>query len=1121
MRQPISRQNSQSGSAALCWCRISQLRLVIFPVWGRDKVFVKATDGKCSSLGIGKLIDRKDENCLVEYFNYPNGEPVREIIDSELVEGVTIPKQTRIYYFNEAIGVWEIGRLIADHGDALQVQFSEGESRRLGAETVYVRWDLPVEDPTPFLASWINESFALSDDRRSFVNSQVRQRAASMGISALLSCAINLEAHQIEVVRRVLQDPVQRYLLADEVGLGKTVEAGVLIRQCVLDAEKNCTILVLVPANLIDQWRSELIEKFFLWRCLNGENPIINLLAFDAEDDHKKIQDLLPKTTMLVIDEAHRLTSLAVGGRSGIYAHIARVSSKIERVLLLSATPALRNERGFLEMLHLLDPSAYPLDGEDQFRLKVENRQSLSEIVAGLVPENVFYLDYTLDQLDSIFTNDEILRERVSELRSIIEGMPDENDQKLIESISKTRAHLSEVYRLHRRILRHRRRSIRGLTPERSGAHIVRYRSAERAALTEAIDDWRFNEAVSLDAMKRDDLWKTRAQAFSMVLDRASQYPSSGPGTIGFIAQKADLIGNPSKFDPIKRCMGQPGLSEDRVCAMIDALKSNLGSGADFVVFCSDSKTAEYITKRIEDNVRLNVYLYKKIKKFSDLIGENGNQRIIVCDRTSEEGLNLQGRDTIVVHYDLPFNPNRIEQRIGRVDRYGSVNSVRSIVLVCEDDPIEGAWLQYLDNSLRIFNRSIASLQYLIDETVKNLASLIFTDGTSALTELVEHSSGDDGAIASEFRSLDAQDALDALGAPPTDVVEDLVKIDRDWEDLEGEETPWIEKGFCLERRAESVSVGLFDNEQSFYYFYSQSGIQTIIPRSVFWINCKGALDLKWDKSGSTTIQTIPYSYSRKKVLSRGHGESGMYLLRYGDPLINGLAKITEQGEYARSFAVWRFIDNNFYETDVPVADICFRFDFVIEADVAEAIALLNEYCRDKPGAVAAIKRRGDMALRPMCYTLWLDRQLNRVTDINLIKKLERPYVDDWDFDLCHTGRLKLEGLGVPELDHWADICRKSRYAAESALRTDSEFSQYIADAERRAMEVDHGRLGQLLARVRSSGNANEEIELAFEERLAEALRNGIRTPKVRVDIVGAVFTSADRSATDRVMGRC
>ena len=124
-----------------------------------------------------------------------------------------------------------------------------------------MRWARPIADPTPFLDGKINETPRFADSRSAFVRSLLSQRAASMGMSAMPSSAVELEAHQIEVVRRILQDPVQRYLLADEVGLGKTIEAGVLIRQVILDAAEDALVLVIVPGPLVPQWRSELETK--------------------------------------------------------------------------------------------------------------------------------------------------------------------------------------------------------------------------------------------------------------------------------------------------------------------------------------------------------------------------------------------------------------------------------------------------------------------------------------------------------------------------------------------------------------------------------------------------------------------------------------------------------------------------------------------------------------------------------------------------------------------------------------------------------------------------------------------------------------------------------------------
>jgi len=134
---------------------------------------------------------------------------------------VPLPEQTRVYHYNEMPGAWEIGRILDDQGNSQLVQFPNRVTKHLKASGVFVRWARQIIYPTPFLANKINERSRFSDGRSALIRSQMNTAAASMGMSALLTSPIELEAHQIEVVRRVLQDPVQRYLLADEVGLGR------------------------------------------------------------------------------------------------------------------------------------------------------------------------------------------------------------------------------------------------------------------------------------------------------------------------------------------------------------------------------------------------------------------------------------------------------------------------------------------------------------------------------------------------------------------------------------------------------------------------------------------------------------------------------------------------------------------------------------------------------------------------------------------------------------------------------------------------------------------------------------------------------------------------------------
>src|SRR5207248_8271269 len=115
--------------------------------------------------------------------------------------------------------------------------------------------------------------------------------------------------HQLAIVRRVLSDPIQRYLLADEVGLGKTIEAGMLIRQHLLDAGRTASVLVLVPSHLEDQWREELAEHF----GADGEERIV-VLPYESVTEEAPARRRQPN--FLVMDEAHQAAGWAWSSES-------------------------------------------------------------------------------------------------------------------------------------------------------------------------------------------------------------------------------------------------------------------------------------------------------------------------------------------------------------------------------------------------------------------------------------------------------------------------------------------------------------------------------------------------------------------------------------------------------------------------------------------------------------------------------------------------------------------------------------------------------------------------------------------------------------------------------------
>ena len=1067
-------------------------------------MFVKAVSGELAGWGIGKLLSQDGPTCTVEYFDAPMLEPVlKECLSSEL-GSVAIPAQTRVYAQDTTAGSWEVGRVLDDHGDSQLVKFPNGKTLYLPISRVFIRWDRSIEDPTSFLGAGISETPRFADGRGPFVRTLLQQRSAALGMSALPSSAIDLEAHQIEVVRKVLQDPVQRYLLADEVGLGKTIEAGVLIRQCILDDRDAAFIVVIVPDVLVAQWRMELAAKFFLGDMLD------KTIFVEPFSSRERIASRVAKATMLVIDEAHHVTTEAEGSVS-LYEILADAAPRIERLLLLSATPALHNERGFLRMLHLLDPQGYPLDSEEAFKRRVESRQSLAEIVATLTPENALYLDYTLDQLSELFPDDLRLAEDAGQLRDLLTKMPAENDPKLVEAIAKVRDYLSEVYRLHRRILRHRRRSVSGVTPNRAGLETIRYASVGTSRAAYLAEDWRLAE------MAEHDLGMLGETGLGAALDLAEQrlgYRSpDSKGAVRWLSM-SDLV----TFEMFKRAavaLADSERANDRFKALAGAIAVRLRPKVQFIVFCSHPATADALAASLASSLGIVVDRHDPHDEAWRAFGDDPNRPVLVCDHRAEEGLNLQGGEKVVVHFDLPLNPNRIEQRLGRADRYGSGRAVKSLALCCDDDPLEGAWTRYLDAGLKVFDRSIASLQYLIEQIVKDLPRLLLAEGPEGVDELLQRDGSDGGRIDREIKSIDEQDALDALGAPPAETLDALSDFDDQWREIEADIGGWVQTTLQFERSQDPSSRDANGTVPPpgglFRYRYLTGNRHTLIPLDAFVQRCRPAIDLELRVAGSRDVWTTPYTYRRLSALSRQGRSARARILRYGDPLLSGLREITQRDERGRSTGVWR------HAAGAPdgAGVLHFRFDFVVETDIRPAADLLDLTGHLTSSAFSSLGRRGDMALAPFFHTVWLDGDFQEVTDAALLAVLSKPYAVEAsdqggrDFNLNPRRWRILRELRLPYLEEWPEVCRRARVRAEECLRALPDLNQGLEEAARRAETADAARLGLLQVRAHRSG-VGDQRDLDLERGLSEQLISGIRSPRVSLDAVTASFIGKD-----------
>lgn len=1069
-------------------------------------VCVQGTDD-----GIGRLVELDGSTAIVEYFESPAGPRLHRIAagTSGLAE-TELGAQTRVYVFDRALGIWHIGRVdgglvdrraLGSDEDHYHIRFPNGCDARVPKSALYVRWGRTIDDPTDYLASRITETPYFFEGRRQVVRQLSNERARFGGITGLVSAAIDLYEHQVTTVRRVLADPIQRYLLADEVGIGKTIEAGALIRQHIIDAPREAQVLVVVPAHLVDQWRAELLEKFFL-----ADDPRVVVGAEEVIGD-----SLGGLPTMLIIDEAHRVALRAFSESAAERRWFERVRDLAEqapRVLLLSGTPVLHQEDGFLAMLHLLDPEGHPLDDREGFRRRVLERQAVAEILADLVDESSdLFVEEAVARLESLFPDDSRLVSLCAAVRaSILAGVAPPGAE--IHPIRALRTHIVETYRLHRRLLRTRRDDPRLLydLPKRNSAAVLEGDEPGRNEAFDFVDAWR--NAADIEpgspAAELVALWVDAALSHPSVLmrriDARLACIEGGQGLEP--SEHSRLLGLPKQFDDEvemlrsrRRLIGDRLDEEPRVTRLLDWLEAN-PTIRKVVAFIDDAEVADDVHRRLGavlgDAVIRHVSGGQALAAFADAAA-----RVLVCDARAEEGMNLQRLGAALVHLDLPLDSNRIEQRIGRVDRLAARGKMRIVVLLSEC-AYEREWFLCLRDVVQIFERSVASLQYFLLDSAARIRAGLCLAGAGAITRESERMRAPGDGIEAELRRVRQQEMLDAVESDPEGeraFFEAMLKADEAI-DEEGASAfdAWVLGRLQFLRRRDSDAI--------FHYVYSLHAptlmpIQEALDRFLACVDYDPAA-----RSSRDEIPMRPCTFYRYKAEKMQVG-----LMRVGHPFVDAVEAALRADDRGISWAMWRC---------VPAAtadpELYFRFDFVISADVAPALDIV----RERRGSPEAVRRRADGAFPQMHRTLWLDATLERVRDERVIEWLELPYSKERRPDGGTDVNLKAETWNAADearpVADWGELCVRTRARAEQFLREDGSLREACrrhAQGWRRENTVGLERLQSRLIRLHGPGRDVEASLMDFEARIGKALAEGIESPSIRLDAMGAVYLSS------------
>lgn len=1072
--------------------------------------------------GLGKIVGVGGGGGVVEYFDSPSVKIRYQIsVPVSSIKRKRLGVNTRVFVFDEISNQWRIARVRDDDGEGVEVRLAHKVDIYVPYENVFVRWKRPIEDPVDFLGNFITETPQYAEARSGFMRSYTLQRGAAFGISALLSSSIELESHQVDVVRRVLTDHTQRYLLADEVGLGKTIEAGIVIRQTVLDDMRGHKVLVLVPAELVNQWREELVFRFGLLDFID-----ISVFVFPQESS-KELRAISKNLSLLVIDEAHHLTAPnSTESVQRLYRLVCNMAQQAKRLLLLSATPILRNEGGFLRMLNLLDPVVYPLDDLDGFRAKVSNRQELAEAVAALDPSNSLFMDSVLDDLLDRLPNDFRLAELTRKLKEKLLDIPDETDTEFCAAVWQLRAHISETYRLNRRILRNRRTQIKGLTPDRNGVERWHVAASSMERIESALDEWRVGASLAAGAMRSDDASEIEHfywDAARLLFDGLQGFSQACVDRLNAI--KNGLLvpfdGEQALLDSVLRSVDLDYWMANRLERLYQGL-GTLPEAAKVVIFCANESNADQIFHYLKDR-RVNVVRHGAVEAPLSADGHslrefqtNPAVRAIVCDQRAEEGVNLQGGNKAIVHFDLPLQPNRIEQRMGRVDRYGAGNPVPSYVLLDERAPLQIAWFHSLDDGLGVFDRSISSLQYLVDAEVGSLAQSLIYEGAEGLYALRERLAGASGAVARELRLIDQQDALDQLSPVPEEELDELFDADTDWKQISEAMTYWIEKTLLFEKVKLPRQKGQPSVDDPFRFLYCSpdggAAQPTLIPLSEFIDGFLGAIDFDARGNRSTRPQSYPYLAHRPSAV-----KSRVRPLRYGTEFVEAIRAFSELDVRGRSYAMWRQVFDQFQPMEIRT---CFRFDFLVETHLDDArTVLVREQHSVNESAYSSLARRGDTLFRPTVIQIWLDEDGDELPEEFIERYLMPPYAKDGggdgyidkNLDILYLAALK---RWSPEtLTNWTERCKCMRDKAKAILKSRPELLERQKYSLGRALAEDEIRYAQLRTRIQSRDGKEaiaEAEQLALEQALNEALHQGISTPSVKVDVAGVVFLTSE-----------
>ncbi|MFD8122311.1 DEAD/DEAH box helicase, partial [Streptomyces albidoflavus] len=569
-------------------------------------------------------------------------------------------------------------------------------------------------------------------------------RSGAGPFRSLASIAVEPRAYQLVPLLMALRQRTVRLLISDDVGIGKTVEAGLIAKELLAQGEATRLAVLCSPA-LAEQWQGELREKFGidaelvlastvsrlernleLGQSLFDRHPF-TIISTDFIKSTRHREDFVKHCPDLVIvDEAHTCVAAddpAQGGASSAtnqlrYELLRKVSADADRhLLLLTATPHSGKESAFRNLLGLVRPELATLDLETPAgRAKLAEHfvaRKRADVRDYLTKEDGLTDDSLAER--TAFPSDRWTKDEPYKLTPAYRALLDDAIAYAADRVhaageqGKREARIAwwSVIALLRSMV----------SSPAAAAQTLKTRSESATARTA-------HEADVLGAPVAADSAENDRHEGMDVAPGAAESEDAG-------ARLLELAGRAEEL------MGPAG--DAKLKALTKHLKDLIGQGYNPIVFCRYIPTADYLAQQLDGKLGKKTRIaavtgtlspQQRLERIEQLAAEEGDdpsvRRVLIATDCLSEGVNLQHHFDAVVHYDLAWNPTRHDQREGRVDRYGQKrDQVRVITMYGEDNGIDGKVLEVLFKKHRQIKKDLGISVSVPDETASGVTDAV------------------------------------------------------------------------------------------------------------------------------------------------------------------------------------------------------------------------------------------------------------------------------------------------------------------------------------------------------------------------------------------------------------